>query len=335
MDNTVAGKKITRGISEEFAKALAASKLHKLYDANNHELFWGIRNGYVNLYYNAASVCKVKYDGRRKKLNCSTHKKYIADTDDSKKSDYRAIPIQKIVDDYQLIKKVINSKNTPEKIMQQKLLYLNNSNEKSKWFCIDIEYVKQRNSSADEKDKKYGRFDIVAISKEKPRRVALIEFKYGIGAIGGSSGIVKHAEDYTRFNEDNILGTHMRKEIIDIVANLNTLEICSIKIEDEGEIVEAPEFYFITLDNNPKTKTQTTPKMTMGGYVFNRTNPKFMKIGSRKQASNTVESKCGDITDPANQKLYARFLFSRETIDTINSNPITDIIDDPLYDREF
>ena len=329
MHKLITGKKITRGISEAFADALAASELHKLYEANNHELFWGIRNGYVNLYYNAASVCKVTYDSRRKMLSCSTHKKYISDTDGYKKSDYRPVQIQRIVTDYKQIKEVIDSKNTPEKIAQQRLIYLNNSNTKSKWFCIDIEYVKQRNSGADEK---YGRFDIVAISKETPHRVALIELKYGIGAIGSSSGIVKHAEDYARFNEDNVLGTHMKKEIIDIIANLNTLKICSITIKDESKIVDVPQFYYITLDNNPETEAHTTPKMTMGGYVFNRTNPKFKRTGSREQASNTVESKMGDITNPANKKLYARFLFSKDTISGIS---IKDIIDDPLYDREF
>lgn len=325
--------KITRGITKEFANALAASELYELYKEHNDELFLGIRNERINLYYNASSVCRVTYDNKRKKLNCSTHKKYIkglSDSDDYTGNDYREVPIEKIVSDYEQIKKDIDTQNAPEKIAQQKLVHLNNINKESKWFCIDIEYIKQRDSKLDEE---YGRFDIVAISKEKPHRVALAELKYGKNSLGSSSGIVKHAKDYAKFKEDCILSTHMKKEIFDIVANLNTLEICPIRIKDKSEINDEPEFYFITLNNNPETEAHSTPKMTMGGYVFNKNNPKFIKIGSKEQASITVESELGvDITNPANEKLYAKFLFSKDTIDNIS---IKDIIDDQSYDRDF
>jgi hypothetical protein len=318
---------LTRGIDEEFAETFKRSDLFSLYQGHKNELFVGVRNNYLNLYYNCDSVAKVEYT--KKVIICKVDKYYLDGkhhTADDKKT--RITPYE-ICERYAIIKRNIENRMTPEKKAQSRLVILNNNNEDSKWFCIDIEYVKQRNSGA---DKKYGRFDIVAVSKKTPYRVALIELKYGIGAIGSSSGIVKHAEDYASFNKDHILSTHMKKEIVDIVATLNTLEICSITIKDESEIVDVPEFYFITLDNNPETEAHTTPKMTMGGYVFNRTNPKFKKTGSREQASNTVESKMGDITDQANKKLYAQFLFSKDTVCDIS---IKDIIDDPLYDREF
>ena len=329
-------KKITRGISPEFAEALAKSPLFKLYQEHKSELFLGIRNDSVNLYYNAASVCKVTFNSRANKLSCTSHGKYVPDAAKNKKSDYVPVPIEKIVSDYCEIKKAIDAihgdaESSNEKKAQQKLVYLNNFNKESNWFCIDIEYVKQRINNDDKK--KYGRFDIVAVSKGKPQhRVALIELKYGIDSLGGPSGILKHAEDYARFKEHKILSTHMKKEIVDIVANLNTLGICPMKIDEESELNDEPEFYFITLNNNPKKKWSSTPKMTMAGYVFCESNEKYTKEGAKRPSSNPVESKFGDITDRKNKELYAQFLFSEQKIDNLS---ITDIIDDPSYDRTF
>lgn len=48
-----------------------------------------------------------------------------------------------------------------------------------------------------------GQFDILAISKEKPHKVALIELKYGSGALGGKSGIHKHIEDFKKYQDKN------------------------------------------------------------------------------------------------------------------------------------
>ena len=71
--------KITRGISEKFAAAFVKSNLYKLYsdnmysDKNKEALFLGVRNGYINLYYNGASVCKV----RGTLLKCEVAQKYL------------------------------------------------------------------------------------------------------------------------------------------------------------------------------------------------------------------------------------------------------------------
>lgn len=54
-------KKIIRGINEEMADALKNSCLHHLYTESQEELFFGIRNGYLNLYYNCDSIAKIEY----------------------------------------------------------------------------------------------------------------------------------------------------------------------------------------------------------------------------------------------------------------------------------
>jgi hypothetical protein len=43
-------KKITRGISKDFAEAFKKSELYKLYGEHKDELFIGVRNNYLNLY---------------------------------------------------------------------------------------------------------------------------------------------------------------------------------------------------------------------------------------------------------------------------------------------
>ena len=298
--------KITRGISEKFAKAFVDSKLYSLYDANREDLFLGVRNEYINLYYKAASVCKLKSG-----LNCEVAKKYIFG--EGKK--YTTVSIETILEKYECIKNAIDgiaSTRADEKKAQQQLIYLNNSNGDSKWFCIDIEYVKERNHKG---ETTYGRFDIIAISKEKPHIVALIELKYGSKAIGGKSGILKHVKDYANFIRDQIFLTHMRKEIAAIVESLNWLNACNIKIDNENDIACVPEFYFITLNNEDNKALKT-----MRRYVLQN------EYGA---SIHTVEKELGiDITKQNKMNFTPSFLFSDRTI---KNNDIDDIIESNLY----
>lgn len=57
----MAKKKITRGISENFADAFKKSQLYQLYEKHKDELLIGIRNDYLNLYYNCDSIAKIEY----------------------------------------------------------------------------------------------------------------------------------------------------------------------------------------------------------------------------------------------------------------------------------
>ena len=54
-------RKITRGISEEFAKAFTKTDLYNFYLKNKNELIIGVRNNYLSLYYNCDSIAKIKY----------------------------------------------------------------------------------------------------------------------------------------------------------------------------------------------------------------------------------------------------------------------------------
>jgi hypothetical protein len=155
--------------------------------------------------------------------------------------------------------------------------------------------------------------------------------------LGGKSGVFKHVSDFDDIirpeNGTNEFESYVKEDIVGIVASMNRVfkNEYPLQINDTSDIANKPEFYFITLDNNPQTPKHSTPKMTMGGYVFNKDNPKYISLGTKRQAKVTVESGFGDITDHSN-KLYAQFLFSKDTVDKIS---ITDIIDDTSYDREF
>jgi hypothetical protein len=202
---------------------------------------------------------------------------------------------------------------------------LNNENEKSNWFCIDVEYIKQFKNQKEKDEAKFNaRFDIIALSKEKPHRVALIEIKYGRGAIGGKSGIYKHVMDFSNFCDKGFFEGHLKQEIIKIIKSQKDIGIFVPFELPEGVDVLTPEFYFITLDNNAKTEKASTPKQTMAGYLF-----KDKRWGCKKLSTKCVETEFGDITKKDN-KFHATFLFSKATLENIG---ITDIIDDGYDER--
>lgn len=315
-------KKLTRGINIEFAKAFKESLLYKLYKENTNDLIIGVRNNYLNLYYNCDSIAKVEY--KQKKITCEIDKYYLKDTYYSGKNKRIKIDPSIIYLNYKKIKVISDGKSTIEKKAQSKLIILNN-NKDSKWYCFDLEWVKAfRNLQAKKVSNFNGRFDIIAISKEAPHRVALIELKYGNGAIGGSSGIYKHIEDFVKYQENKYFD---KQEICDIIESHKLLdldlpkELENIKIKDISNF----EFYIITLDNNIKKEGGSSPKQTMAGYLFNDKRWNCKKVSTR-----TVQATYKDVTD-RNNSLRVNFLFSNQTFPNITIN---DIIEYSDYERE-
>lgn len=321
-------KKITRGISKDFAEAFKQSELYKLYGEHKDELFIGVRNNYLNLYYNCDSIAKIEYKKRDEKIDCEIDKYYLDGNHYNSKDKEKRYKIEQkeICKQYEVIKKHSNNKVTPEKKAQSKLVLLNNENLDSNWFCIDVEYVKSFNNRAEKKEADFnGRFDIIALSKMKPHKVALIELKYGSGSIGGTSGIYKHVEDFSKFCEKGYFEGQLKQEIIEIVKSQKELGI-AVPFESPEEFdILMPEFYFITLDNNAEKENASTPKQTMAGYLFND-----KRWGCRKLTTkDSVEKMFGDITKKDN-KFFATFLFSKETLENIG---IADIIDGTYNER--
>jgi len=316
-------KKNTRGINKDFAAAFKLTELNKLYKKHRDELIIGVRNNYLNLYYNCDSIAKVEY--KQRKVICEIDKYYL-DGNHYKGSDKtKKIDTSEIYKNYQIIKANSNGKATDEKKSQSKLVLLNNNNNFSKWYCFDIEWVKAFGNQQQKDEAKFnGRFDIMAISKKKPHKVALIELKYGNGAIGGESGIFKHIEDFKKHQDKKCFD---KFEICQIIESQKFLGIDlpdslkNLSIMDIGGY----EFYVITLNNNAEDINGSTPKQTMSGYLFND-----KRWNCRRLSTKTVQTTFGDVTDKSNS-LHVNFLFSTQTLDSLTIN---DIIEHSDYERE-
>lgn len=319
-------KKLTRGIDEKFAEAFKKSELFTFYQDHKDELFIGVRNNYLNLYYNCDSVAKIEY--RQRIITCEIDKYYLDGEHHTIKDKRARITPREISKRYATIKSNINNRTTHEKKAQSKLVILNNNNKDSKWFCIDIEWGKAFENTQQRIDANFNaRFDIIAISKKSPHKVGLIELKYGGAAIGGNSGIYRHIENFYKYQNK---GYFDKKEIVEII---KSQEMIGVNIPDklknlETKYITGYEFYVIILDNNSETERHSTPKQTMAAYLF-----KEKRWGCKKLPKKAicVEEKFGDVTNKSN-KLQVSFLFSKQTLANLNIN---DIIDGAYDDKEI
>ena len=323
-DKQAMTKKITRGISQQFAHAFKQTDLYRLYKENENELIIGVRNNYLNLYYNCDSIATITYP-HKKAIKSTIHNYYINGVN-NKISKNITLPPKDIYHNYETIKKYSDRRTTIEKKAQSKLFLLNNYNSNSNWFCIDLEYVKQFENITQKSESNFNaRFDIIAISKKVPHRVALIELKYGSGAIGGKSGIYKHVQDFSKFKEKNYFNPLFTQELIAIINSLNYLGVELPFITPNREDFLQPEFYFIILNNNEATPRHSSPKQTIAGYLF-----QGKRWGSRRVSkSNNIERDFGDITKRDNP-FHASLLFSSQTLDNLT---IDDIIDGGYDER--
>ena len=315
-------KKITRGISKEFAEKFKKYELYKLCKRHRDEIFIGVRNNYLNLYYNCDSIAKV--ENKQGKITCEIDKYYLDGRHYTGRDKRKKIAPSDIYNNYKVIKVNSSKKATDEKKSQSKLVLLNNSNNDSEWHCFDVEWVKAFENQQQKDDAKFnGRFDIMAISKQKPHKVALIELKYGSGAIGGKSGIYKHIDDFKKFQDKSYYDKQEVKEIIESQKMLGINipdELKNLQIEDIGGY----KFYVITLNNNAERENGSTPKQTMAGYLFND-----YRWNCKRISNKTVQTSFGDVTD-INNAIHVNFLFSTQTLDNLTIN---DVLEHNDYER--
>ena len=206
-------------------------------------------------------------------------------------------------------------KSAKEKIAQQKLCINNNLNPKAEYYCIDLEYIRQRKSKDEELS---GRFDIIALSKNKPYSVALIELKFGKDAISGKSGVIKHITDFISFASpkanSSLFLEHLRPEIVEIVNSYVALRIeMPFKDLTVKDIEEKPEFYFITLGNENDIARREMKKYVLEG---------------EGHSNNNFEKIIGHDISRKNDLFFAKFLFSED-----DGSNIKDILCDNLYDK--
>lgn len=314
--------------SNFFSDLKASSFVQNLYQLHSNELLFGIRNSYVNLYYNCDSIAKITKN-RNGQLQAELSDYYLT----GKKSKCQLkLSIDDVCGKYSIITYNSEKKSTPEKKAQQALVVGNNSNPKSKWFCFDVEYKKSYANIDERKNNFSGRFDIIAISKKAPHQIAFIELKYGSGAIGGTSGIRKHISDFYTFSNVDKTGNsyfaQFKKEAISILLALTKIGVDvpkELQLIQEQDIDNKPLFAIITLNNNLDEKKHT-PKMTMGAYLFN----------DYRWGKNRISSalKKGDYYDliKHDKSFQPIFLFGKQTLPNLN---IFDILDEKYYDKEI
>lgn len=308
--------KKTRGISDEFAMKIHQNhSLQSIYHKGNNDVIWAIRNNYVNLYYNCDSIAKISSS-----LKCEINNFYLTGEQNQK---YISKTPQETFMLLDKIKQYSDRRATNEKKAQQKLFTLNNKNEKSNWFCIDIEYVKSYKNQTEKNKAQFSpRFDIIAISKSRPFKIAIIELKYGKKAYTGVSGIRKHIIDFDKLKNGGFYNDYFKQEIIQIISGLESLGVktpASYNNICVADFTDDPAFYFITLDNNADKINASTPRQTCAGYLFNS-----YKWACKRISKNNIEQEYGDITDSKNSRLYVKFLFSEQKLNNLTINDIID-----------
>lgn len=318
-----------RGINSNLISAFKNSKLCQFIRENPDELLACIRNDAIGIYYNADRIAMVKVDCSGN-LKCKINSYYLSDyylhSDHNKrtKGAEKTLSPEEIVKSFEKIKKNSDVRSTPEKKAQQALVSANNANKDSGWVCVDIEYRQstKTQTTLDEAEQFKGRFDIVALSKEKPHRIAIIELKYNDSAIGGNSGVVKHLKDFHKFNND-ICIENLKNEIKIQLDNLTELEILTDapSIEDmNNDFASDLEFYMICLYD-----TDESPRGKVGGYLFNEKKPEW---GTKRISSKNAEKELPSCCNILN---VIKFLFKRVPAPTVIG--INDILDINNYEK--
>ena len=121
--------------------------------------------------------------------------------------------------------------------------------------------------------------------------------------------------------------------IRDSIGIINALDKVGVSIPQglkeisENDIESKPEFYFITLNNNPEKIGGSSPKQSMSGYLFSDKRWECKKI-------STTVTEDGDYYDITNKdkEFSPIFLFSNRTLPNLG---ITDILEDKSYEKEY
>ena len=233
-------------------------------------LMIAIRENYINVYYRGGNFLKLTeqckgayYSFFDEKYNiaqqdCPDSPNTITSQDDAKKW-LVSFPARKsIMDDF------FAEHPKPEREFQQLVARENNnsgiSNE-SEYFISDIEFA----------DSGLGaRFDLLAIrwlaSQRKDGsqcRAALMEMKYGDGAIGGKAGMLKHLQDIGALisNRDLYADLLMTMESqfnqLDQLGLLN-FNHCTNETKVKLDSNDKPEVIFLLANHNPRSSKLST-----------------------------------------------------------------------------
>jgi hypothetical protein len=259
----------TRELPKDFLHNLKSSNglLHMILERikQDHTLMLAIRDGYISIYYRGGSLLKIT---RRSKdaFQFSFDKQYAAPG-----TIFPTLPatirnhndVKAWVDQHSKLKEIMDiyfSKHSkPEREFQQLVArennYSNISNT-SEYFVTDIEFADRELNA---------RFDVLAVRwlasgrRDGSRcRVALMEMKYGDGALGGKAGLLKHLEDIDALVSDKNKYASLVKTIELQFNQLDELKLLNFNHSSNGtkiklDVNDRPEVIFILANHNPRS----------------------------------------------------------------------------------
>lgn len=317
IDKTTNLRGINTKLSDNFKKSL-------LYDIINQDknLLACIRKNAIGIYHLADKVAMIHLD-RNGELTCEINDYYIYGKHTGKEHRHK---VKEICTKIDFIKTQSLKRITPEKNAQHTLIAKNNSNPDSEWFCVDMEYRQSKKVQNGVINVFDGRFDIIAVSKNSPHRVAVIELKYNSSAIPGSAGIVKHIKDFNTFSMNSICFDNLRKEITCQLKGLKQIGINVPITIGETPLVfsEKPEFYVITLWDD-----ESDPKGTMGRYLFSDLRENWVRGKMAHVSTKNAMQELG-IDVENNSSFKIKFLFKK--VQSPTEFEIDDILKETLYD---
>lgn len=256
-----------RGLSEEFLGDLkrADGLLNPILERVTHDdtLMLAIRDNYANIYYRGGNILKMEWAKGSYQTSFDTHYDPTGETIPAlpvgiqSQADstawVKAFPLLKCIMDV-----YFHRHGKSEREFQQLVARENNrssiSNE-SEYFVSDIEYAVPR----------LCRLDMLGIRwlatdrKNGSRcRAALIEIKYGDGALSGDAGLLKHMRDIDALISDTHSFGSLLKTMESQFNQLDELGLLNFNHCTNGTKIsltadDKPEVIFILANHNPRS----------------------------------------------------------------------------------
>ena len=256
----------TRRISEKMMKAFLEGRLKPILDAVKMDdtLDLELRGDFVNIYYRGGSLFKISEDKENYKIYfnskyCLFKTKVLKEYPDVEEA-VADMPFYKQAMDW-WFKKNPKYEREFQQVIARENNYIGNISRGTDYYIADIEYA----NKVDEADKA-ARFDMVALkwlSSGAVRKdctkisLALIEVKYGNGALQGKAGVSDHLKDFQSFLSDTESLKAFCEDMSMVFAQKCRLGLVDGLQEKQFDVTissENPEVIFIFANHDPDSK---------------------------------------------------------------------------------